>query len=75
MPMTSEETKLYNKKYYNKRIQKEKDNNEYKIECKLCGKSIIKSSLNTHLKTKYCSKHYQRKLDMTQKLNALKTFE
>lgn len=73
--MTTEETKIYNKEYYNNRIQKEKDNNQYVIECKLCGKSIIKSSLNTHLKTKYCSKHYQRKLDMAQKLNALQLLE
>ena len=75
MHMTTEETKLYNQNYYKNRIQKQKENNEYIIECKLCGKSIIKSSLNTHLKTKYCSNHYQRKLDMVQKLKALQLLE
>ena len=70
--MTPEERKIYNSNYYRNNIEKQKNNNEYIIECELCGKKVIKSSLNKHLKTNYCKKHYEIRLYKMKKLNALK---
>ena len=71
MSMSPEDRKEYNAKYYRQRIEKEKQENRYKIKCDFCDKCIINSSMNKHLKTKYCKKHYERKIERTKKLKVL----
>ena len=64
--------KEYNYNYYRERIKKQKENNTYTVECELCGRKVVNSSLSNHMKTKYCQKHYELRLKKQQKLNALK---
>lgn len=64
--------KEYNYQYYRQRIQKQKENNNYVVECELCGRKVINSSIPNHIKTNYCEKHYKLKLEKQNKLNALK---
>lgn len=63
--------KQYNYEYYRQRIQKQKENGNYIVECELCGRKVINSSLSSHMKTKYCDKHYKLKLEKLEKLKKL----
>ena len=57
MPMTPEERKQYNEKYY---AEHKKDITEkllVKIECPNCGKCISKANLERHKVGRSCKKH------------------
>ena len=46
--------KEYNKEYYQKNKNKLLADQKIKVSCPKCCRSVIKSNLNKHLKTKLC---------------------
>ena len=66
MPMSIEDRKLYNEKYY---AEHKKDITEkllVKVECPNCGKCITKANLERHKIGKSCLKNTSKQLSQLQ---------
>jgi hypothetical protein len=58
----NKENESYFKKYYEINKEQLQAKAKAKVACPLCDKTINKASLNTHLKSKSCSKRQQIKI-------------
>jgi len=70
MPMSIEERKIYNEKYY---AEHKKDITEkllVKVECPNCGKCITKANLERHKIGKSCLKNTSKQLSQLQTMQS-----
>ena len=68
MPMTSEQRKLYNEKYYAEHKKNIAEKLLIKIECPKCGKCISKENLERHKSGLSCLKNATKQQSQLQEM-------
>ena len=68
MPMTSEQRKLYNEKYYAEHKKNIAEKLLIKVECPNCGKCISKANLERHKSGLSCLKNATKQKSQLQEM-------
>jgi hypothetical protein len=67
--MNQDQRRLYNKSYY--ATNKDKILNDLcsKVECELCGRTVIKNNIKKHYDTELCARTQERRETIKLRLN------